>query len=239
MRFRTVGRGKPLCSRNRFFGDPYQFCAGSLIAPQWIMTAGHCFYGDDKQPSKYTIKLGVFNKANNNEPGEVVLGVSEIYVNPQYDQSKITYDVCLLKLEKPVAYTDHISPICLPAKEDENLPAAGSPVFVTGWGATRQGGADSPTLKQVTVPLVDTAGCKAAYPNQIYDNVMFCAGLKEGGKDSCQGDSGGPVVYQNPQSQVWKQLGITSWGYGCAQPGKFGVYSKVAAYIDWINQYVK
>jgi len=203
------------------------------------MTAGHCFYGDDKTPSKYQVKIGVYNKARNDEPGELVLGVSEIYVNPKYDSGKITYDITLLKLEKPIEYSEHISPICLPAKQDEDLPDAGSSIFVTGWGATSQGGADSPTLKQVTVPLQSTEKCNNAYPGQIYDDVMFCAGLDQGGKDSCQGDSGGPVVCQDPSTGVWRQLGITSWGMGCAQAKYYGVYSKVSAYITFIQQYVK
>jgi len=220
------------------FGTSYQFCAGTIISPEWVVTAGHCFYNDDKNPQKYQVKLGVFNKSSDTEPGEVELGVSEIHVNPQYNPSQITYDITLLKLASPVTYSDHISPICLPA-QGEALPAAGTGVFVTGWGATSQGGPDSPTLKQVNVPLVSDDDCKAAYPGQIYPDTQFCAGLKQGGKDSCQGDSGGPVVYQDPKTGNWKQLGITSWGNGCAQPNYYGVYSKVSAYIDFINQYVK
>jgi len=218
--------------------EPYQFCAGSLITNQWVMTAGHCFYGHDKEPSKYQVKIGVFNKAKNNEPGEQVLGVSEIYINPKYDNMKTTYDITLLKLEKPVTFSDHISPICLPA-QNETLPDDGSPVFVTGWGGTSEYGGDSATLKQVTVPLQSTANCKKAYPDKIFEDVMFCAGLDQGGKDSCQGDSGGPVVYQDPSTGVWKQVGITSWGKGCAEPKYYGVYSKVSAYITFIQKYIK
>jgi len=219
------------------FGSNYQFCAGTIIAPQWVVTAGHCFYGSTN-PKLFQVKLGVFNKAKNDEPGELVLNVSEIHVNPKYNPSKITFDITLLKLSAEVKYTDHISPICLPA-QDEALPDAGDMTFVTGWGATSQGGPDSPTLKQVNVPIVSTDDCKAAYPGQIYEDTQFCAGYKDGGKDSCQGDSGGPVEYQDPATGTWKQLGITSWGNGCAQAKYYGVYSKVSAYIDWINTYVK
>jgi len=219
-----------------FFGTAYQFCAGTIIDPDWIMTAGHCFYGENVT-SKFQVKLGVFNKSKNDEPGELVLNITEIHVNPKYDPNKITFDITLLKLSESVKYTDHISPVCLPA-QDEDLPADGSDVFVTGWGDTTEGGKDSQTLKQVTVPLVSTADCKKAYPGKIYPDTQFCAGLPGGGKDSCQGDSGGPVVYQDPKKGTWKQLGIVSWGRGCAEAKYYGVYSKVSAYIDFIHQYV-
>jgi len=221
------------------FKGTLQFCAGTLISPTWIMTAGHCFYGDDKDPSKFQVKLGVFNKTDNNEPGEQVVKLSEIHVNPKFDPNKVTFDITLLKLKDAVTFTDHISPVCLPAKQDEALPDPGTSTVATGWGDIRYLGRDSVTLREVSVPLIDLASCKKSYPNQIYENVQFCAGPEEGGKGVCQGDSGGPLQYQDPASGVWKQLGITSWGAGCATPHRYQVYSKVSAYIDFIQQYVK
>lgn len=89
------------------------------------------------------------------------------------------------------------------------------------------------------MPLVDDETCSEDYPGLIAPAVMFCAGLKEGGKDSCQGDSGGPLVYFDVEMKQWFQIGIVSWGKGCAEAGKPGVYSKVASYVDWIGQYIK
>jgi len=215
-----------------------QFCAGTIISPQWVVTAGHCFYGSTN-PDIYKVKLGVYNKNLNDEPGEQVLEISEIHVHPKYNPSKVVYDITLLKLKTPVSFTDHISPICLPAALQEDLPDAGSNVFVTGWGDTEEGGSDSDTLRQVAVPVQSTEKCKAAYPGKIYEDTQFCAGLDKGGKDSCQGDSGGPVVFQNPTDGTWRQIGIVSWGFGCAEPKYFGVYSKLSAYVDFIQQYVK
>ena len=61
------------------------------------------------------------------------------------------------------------------------------------------------------------------------------AGLIEGGMDSCQGDSGGPLAVRNVENTAWLLAGITSWGLGCAQPGRPGVYTKVSSYINWIR----
>lgn len=59
-------------------------------------------------------------------------------------------------------------------------------------------------------------------------------GLANGGKDSCQGDSGGPFVFY--ENKAWVQHGIVSWGKGCAEAGFAGVYSRVASYLDFIQQ---
>ena len=60
-------------------------------------------------------------------------------------------------------------------------------------------------------------------------------GAVDGGMDSCQGDSGGPVAVRNVEDTDWLLMGITSWGSGCAQPGRPGVYTKVSNYLNWIN----
>ncbi len=87
----------------------------------------------------------------------------------------------------------------------------------------------------VSVPLVSAATCNQpqSYDGAIKDG-MFCAGRPEGGTDACQGDSGGPIVF-DPLSRKPTQVGVVSWGRGCAQPQKFGVYTSIAFYSQWIR----
>ena len=89
-------------------------------------------------------------------------------------------------------------------------------------------------LQEVSVPIVSDQLCREAYPGEITQN-MFCAGFKQGGKDSCQGDSGGPLIISDGNGG-WIQAGVVSWGNGCASPDFYGVYARVANYIDWLDQ---
>ncbi len=97
------------------------------------------------------------------------------------------------------------------------------------------GGGSSPAaLQEVDVPLVSDAMCRQAGGNYTtVGAVSFCAGVPQGGIDSCQGDSGGPIVVNN--NGVVTQLGIVSWGIGCARPGKYGVYSDIAALRSFVD----
>jgi len=85
---------------------------------------------------------------------------------------------------------------------------------------------------QVTVPIVSQSQCQSIYESQLTSN-MLCAGYTEGGKDACQGDSGGPFVCN--VHGTWELQGIVSWGYGCARPNHPGVYTRVTAFLNWIE----
>ena len=112
-------------------------------------------------------------------------------------------------------------------------PANNERCWITGWGTLSSGGALATTLMQASVPVVSRSRCDKAYPGKIHDS-MICAGLDKGGVDACQGDSGGPMVCE--KSGRFYLHGATSWGYGCASPGKFGVYAKVKYELNWIMQ---
>ncbi|MFC1503694.1 trypsin-like serine protease, partial [Pseudomonadota bacterium] len=110
----------------------------------------------------------------------------------------------------------------------------GDLLSVAGLGRLQEGGVSPSVLQDVDVPLVSDATCRTAggsYAN--VGDVSFCAGLSQGGKDSCQGDSGGPIVIN--RSGTITQLGIVSWGIGCARPGSYGVYSDIAALRNWVD----
>ena len=102
--------------------------------------------------------------------------------------------------------------------------------------APSEGGPPSPTLQQVTVPVVGTVTCQEGYAADgiTITGNMLCAGLPAGQKDSCQGDSGGPLMVRDNAQAPWEQAGIVSFGIGCARPGVFGVYTRVARYVDWV-----
>nr|XP_061813637.1 serine protease 33-like [Nerophis lumbriciformis] len=200
-------------------------CGGSLITRIWVLCAAHCF---PSSSDTLTIRLG-YQSLDLANPNGVTRTVRQVIPHEDYSDRTNDNDIALLRIDA-VVYTDFIRPVCL-AAPGTNV-GAGTDVWITGWGNIGSG-VDLPfprTLQEVEVPVVSNDDCDDVY-GIITDN-MICAGLSEGGRDSCQGDSGGPMVAKN--GTQWIQLGIVSFGFGCARPDVPGVYARVSEYRQWI-----
>mmetsp|Transcript_42315 Transcript_42315/g.62788 ORF Transcript_42315/g.62788 Transcript_42315/m.62788 type:complete len:1003 (-) Transcript_42315:64-3072(-) len=207
----------------------FHFCGGSVVAPDMILSAAHC------KGEATSVQVGRHDRNDRFDTYEVLPVVQE-FPHPQYD-ARQNYDQMLIKVSK----TTNAQSVRL--NSDGDVPQAGQETTVMGWGATVSGDSSStsPELLEVTVGVVSNEQCRQAknpaypftnYYNDIFPNMM-CA-IDEG-EDSCQGDSGGPLIIRGGSASGDVQIGVVSWGYGCAIPGFPGVYSRTSADFDWIR----
>jgi len=214
------------------FGSSF-LCTGTLIAPTWVLTAGHC--------SSIT-GLAVASPAAWPAPlidvriGSVTPGAGErapvrrVVVNPDYLLG-MGYDIALLELSSPSSK----APARVVGAGGAALWAPGTMETIVGFGATSEGGDVADTLQEAQVPITTDAYCADAY-DDFDASTMLCAGFPEGGVDTCQGDSGGPMFGRDAAGAL-KVVGATSFGEGCARPGRPGVYARVGDTVlrEWIR----
>lgn len=201
--------------------DGQQFCGGSLASPTKVVTAAHCTEGE--QPANVNVLSGQTSLSGNEG---TVSEVSDIWVHPDYTDATLGADVSVLTLSAPVQ-----QPTIELAAADDPGYAPDTQATVLGWGTTSEGGESSDHLQKANVPVRSDADCSAAY-QEYKPDAMVCAGLPEGGVDACQGDSGGPIVADG------RLIGVTSWGEGCARPGKPGIYGRVGAYNQELTEQI-
>ncbi|XP_041979894.1 serine proteinase stubble-like isoform X2 [Aricia agestis] len=224
--------------RNSFFGfSSTHRCGGAILNEEWIVTAGHCV--DDLLTSQIRIRVGEFDFASVSEQYPYVeRGVARKSVHPKYNFFTYEYDLALVKLDAPIQFAPHISPICLPATDDLLV---GENATVTGWGRLSEGGVLPSVLQEAQVPIVSNERCKSMFlsagRHEFIPDIFLCAGHEEGGHDSCQGDSGGPLQVKG-KDQRYFLAGIISWGIGCGAANLPGVCTRISKFVPWILQTV-
>uniref|UniRef100_A0A663F9K5 Peptidase S1 domain-containing protein n=1 Tax=Aquila chrysaetos chrysaetos TaxID=223781 RepID=A0A663F9K5_AQUCH len=187
--------------------DSSHFCGGTIIGDRWLLSA-----------AKYQV-LHLGHNGN-----AVKVNVTRVIQHPLFDPIILDFDVAILELARPLVFSKYIQPVCLPLAV-QKFPV-GKKCIISGWGNLQEGNG------MKLHPGVNQKTCNFLYNFSLTDR-MICAGFLEGKIDSCQGDSGGPLACEMTPG-VFYLAGIVSWGIGCAQATKPGVYSRITKLKDWI-----
>merc|ERR1712088_754270 len=223
----SLRREKGCSDENRWGSTP--FCGGSLISSNTIVTAAHCA----TSPSQFKVVVGDHDVTRGD--GEQRVSVASWTSHPNYNSNNQDHDIAIIQLAQPVQFSDSVAPVCLPPSSSSNYD--GATATATGWGTLSSGGSRPSILQEVDLTVLTNGECTRApniYSSGQISNNMICASGP--GKDSCQGDSGGPLVVHSGSFDL---VGVVSWGYGCAQSGAPGVYSRVTDQLDWVNGQVQ
>lgn len=226
-------------------------CSAVLISSEYALTAGHCVSGDTTA-SELSLIAGTNLLYDPNGTGQH-RSIIDFYLHPNFNSTTDVNDIVVLHF-LPLS-DSNVKYICLPSANVDSF-TVGSNVVVAGWGVTVVGDHIPATnLQQVTVQIFSSTSTDCQRAPITDSNIQLCAGVVGGGKgrinlsikldyfyllmyflDACQGDSGGPLMFFT--NNVWVLAGLTSAGHGCAQAGYPGLYTRISAFVNFIENII-
>ncbi|CAG4957414.1 unnamed protein product [Parnassius apollo] len=214
-------------------------CGGSIISERFILTASHCTHTRDLGPVTYAL-LGILSRIERVDSSQRYK-IKRIIRHPDYKPPKKYNDIALLQTEVDMTLNENIVPACLHV----DTTAPDERALASGWGAIQTWGSGADSLQKVVLKKFSDSECAQLFrPARLMENgfdskTQICYGDKAKSKDNCQGDSGGPLQLKNKKIHcMYTVVGVTSFRKACEYIGEPGIYTKVSAFVPWIESVV-